>query len=198
MKKFTTLTSVATPFNFDDVDTDVIYPAQHLKVIRRSGLEDFGFEAIRFNKDGSIIPDAIFNRPAYATAEILLAGRNFGCGSSREHAVWSIAAMGYRCIVAKGFGDIFYSNCIKNGLLPVVLSLEDVDRLANDFDKKPLTVDLLTQSVSADGFSKSFEIAPQHKHCLMEGLDQIAMTLDQEAGISSFEASQRDACPWLY
>lgn len=198
MDKFIKLSSIATPFLHDDIDTDVIYPGRYLKVVERTGLQDYGFEAIRFHPDGKINPDAIFNQKPYDSAEILLAGNNFGCGSSREHAVWTIMQMGYKCIIAKGLGDIFRSNCYKNGLLPIELGADDVNWIAEHGDKLPIEVDLEKEVISAANKQFKFEIAPQHKYCLLEGLDQISLTLREGKAIKAFEGKQSKEMPWLY
>ena len=201
MEKFTTLTAVAAPLAMINVDTDMIIPKQHLKTIKRSGLGKHLFEEMRFLDDGGENPDFVLNKPAYRNAQILVAGENFGCGSSREHAPWALQDFGIRCIVAPSFADIFYSNCFKNGILAVVLPAEDVDKLMDHAGRGAnavLSVDLERQTITGpDGGEIRFEIDPFQKHCLLEGLDEIGLTLEKEQAISDFEAKRRIATPWL-
>lgn len=201
MDAFTTLTSLATPFVRDNVDTDLIIPAAYLKTISREGLGQGCFESVRFDETGAEKPDAVFNQPAYREAKILLGGDNFGCGSSREHAVWALADLGYRCVIAESFADIFASNCAKNGVLTVALPGETIAELAAESEAgRPLTVDLATQTVSKqDGTGFAFEADPFRKDCLLNGLDEVALTLDRYgAEIDAFESKDRQSRPWLY
>ena len=201
MEKFTTLTAVAAPLAMINVDTDMIIPKQHLKTIKRSGLGKNLFEEMRYLDDGSENPDFVLNKPAYRGAQILVAGENFGCGSSREHAPWALQDFGIRCIVAPSFADIFYSNCFKNGILAVVLPAEDVDKLMDHAGRGAnavLSVDLERQTITGpDGGEIRFEIDPFQKHCLLEGLDDIDLTLEKEQAITDFEVRHRAATPWL-
>jgi 3-isopropylmalate/(R)-2-methylmalate dehydratase small subunit len=201
MDKFETLTGIAAPLPLINVDTDMIIPKQFLKTIKRSGLGRNLFDEMRYDDDGNEIADFVLNRPAYREAQILVAGDNFGCGSSREHAPWAIKDFGIRAVIAPSFADIFYNNCFKNGILPVVLPQEAVDRLMADAAKGAnarLTIDLENQTVTgADGTEYGFEIDPFRKRCLLEGLDDIALTLEQAAQIDAFEADQAARQPWL-
>jgi 3-isopropylmalate/(R)-2-methylmalate dehydratase small subunit len=201
MEKFTSLTAVAAPLPMINVDTDMIIPKQFLKTIKRSGLGVNLFTEMRYRDDGSENPDFVLNKPAYREAEILVAGENFGCGSSREHAPWAIQDFGIRCIIAPSFADIFYNNCFKNGILPIALPQEDVDKLMDDAERGAnaiITVDLENQTITGpDGGEIRFEIDPFKKRCLLEGLDDVGLTLEKEAAIDSFEAKRRAATPWL-
>ena len=201
MEKFTTLTAVAAPLPMINVDTDMIIPKQFLKTIKRSGLGKNLFDEMRYNADGSENPDFVLNKPAYRNAQILVAGDNFGCGSSREHAPWAIQDFGIRCIIAPSFADIFYNNSFKNGILPIVLPQEEVDKLMDDAERGAnaiITVDLENQVITGpDGGEIRFEIDPFKKHCLLNGLDEIGLSLEKEAAIDSFEAKRRAATPWL-
>ncbi len=201
MDKFTTLTATAAPLPMVNVDTDKIIPKQFLKTIKRSGLAKGLFYEMRFDEAGQA-KDFVLDRPAYRNAQILVAGDNFGCGSSREHAPWALLDFGIRCIIAPSFADIFYNNCFKNGILPIALPQEQVDLLMDDAQRGAnavLTVDLEKQAITGpDGGAIHFDIDPFRKHCLLNGLDDIALTLEQASGIDSFEASQRQAQPWLY
>jgi len=195
MQPFTTLTGIAAPLDRANVDTDQIIPKQFLKRIERTGFGQFLFYDWRFEADG-ITPDPAFelNQPGYEGATILLAGRNFGSGSSREHAPWALSDYGFRCIIAPSYADIFYNNCFQNGLLPVVLPEATVKELIHKAQQTPgyeLTVDLPAQKISdADGFSASFEIDPFRKHRLLNGLDDIGSTLQHTADIDAFEAQR--------
>ncbi len=201
MEKFTTLTAVAAPLPMINVDTDMIIPKQFLKTIKRSGLGVNLFQEMRYLDDGSENPDFVLNKPAYRGAQILVAGDNFGCGSSREHAPWAIVDFGIRCVIAPSFADIFYNNCFKNGILPIVLPAEDMDKLMDDAGRGAnavLTVDLESQTITGpDGGEIGFEIDPFKKHCLLNGLDEIGLTMENETAISDFEARRRVATPWL-
>ncbi|MHA1527915.1 MAG: 3-isopropylmalate dehydratase small subunit [Alphaproteobacteria bacterium] len=201
MEKFTKLTAVAAPLPMINVDTDMIIPKQHLKTIKRSGLGKNLFEEMRYLDDDGENPDFVLNKPAYRAAKILVSGDNFGCGSSREHAPWAIQDFGIRCIVAPSFADIFYANCFKNGILPIVLPPDDVDKLMDDAERGAnavLTIDLENQTIiGPDGGKIGFDIDPFQKHCLLEGLDEIGLTMEKEQAIADFEAKRRAATPWL-
>ena len=201
MDKFTTLTGVAAPLPLINVDTDMIIPKQFLKTILRSGLGANLFDEMRFDQDGNEIADFVLNRPAYREAKILVGGENFGCGSSREHAPWALLDFGIRCVVAPSFADIFYNNCFKNGILPIVLPQEDVDKLMDDAERGAnaiLTVDLENQVITGpDGGSVAFDVDPFRKHCLLNGLDDIGLTLEKADAIDAFEARMDATTPWL-
>ncbi len=202
MQAFTKLTSIAAPLPMMNVDTDMIIPKQFLKTIKRSGLGEGLFFELRFDQAGREIGDFVLNRAVYRNAAILIAGENFGCGSSREHAPWALLDFGIRCIIAPSFADIFYNNCFKNGILPVVLPKADVDALSALVSQQPevaITVDLTAQTVDAPGITPMrFEIDPFRKHCLLHGLDDIGLTMQKAAAIDSFEVRQRAECPWLF
>lgn len=201
MEKFTTFTGVAAPLPLINVDTDMIIPKQFLKTIKRSGLGVNLFDEMRYDTDGNEIEDFVLNKPAYRNAEILVAGDNFGCGSSREHAPWAIKDFGIRCVIAPSYADIFYNNCFKNGILPITLPQEAVDVLMKDAEKGEnarMTIDLEAQTVtSSDGDVFSFEIDPFRKHCLMEGLDDIGLTMEKASAIDAYEAQVSNARPWV-
>ncbi|MGR3805896.1 3-isopropylmalate dehydratase small subunit [Marinibacterium profundimaris] len=201
MDKFTTLTGIAAPLPLINIDTDMIIPKQFLKTIKRSGLGKNLFDEMRFNQDGSENPDFVLNQPAYRETEILVAGDNFGCGSSREHAPWAIKDFGIKCVIAPSFADIFYNNCFKNGILPIAMPQEVVDVLMKDAEKGAnarMTVDLDAQTVTtSDGEVFTFEIDSFRKHCLMEGLDDIGLSLEKVASIDAFEAQADIARPWV-
>lgn len=201
MEKFTTLTGVAAPLPMINVDTDMIIPKQFLKTIKRTGLGANLFDEMRFKKDGSEIEDFVLNQPAYRKAEILVAGDNFGCGSSREHAPWALVDFGIRCVIAPSFADIFYNNCFKNGILPIQLPQSDVDKLMDDAERganATMTIDLEAQVIKGpDGGEISFDLDPFRKHCLMNGLDDIALTLQKSAAIDRFETGAKERRPWL-
>ncbi|MCY1706761.1 3-isopropylmalate dehydratase small subunit [Pannonibacter sp. SL95] len=200
MQKFTTLTGVAAPLPIINIDTDMIIPKQYLKTIKRTGLGTALFSEMRYNEDGSDNGDFILNKPAYKGASILVAGDNFGCGSSREHAPWALLDFGIRCVISTSFADIFYNNCFKNGILPVVVSKEEHDKLLDDASRganSTLTVDLETQEIKGpDGGVIRFEIDPFRKHCLLNGLDDIGLTMEKAASIDSFEAKAAQSRPW--
>ncbi len=191
MQPFTTLTSTPAPLKVINVDTDMIIPKQYLKTIKRTGLGTALFAEMRYNEDGSENPDFVLNQPAYRKSEILVAGDNFGCGSSREHAPWALLDFGIRCVISTSFADIFYNNCFKNGILPIVVSPEDLEKLFDDADRgsnATLTVDLAKQEISGpDGGTVTFDIDPFRKHCLMNGLDDIGLTLEKATKIEAFE-----------
>jgi 3-isopropylmalate/(R)-2-methylmalate dehydratase small subunit len=191
MQPFTTLTSTPAPLKVINVDTDMIIPKQYLKTIKRTGLGTALFSEMRYKDDGSENPDFVLNQPAYRKSEILVAGDNFGCGSSREHAPWALLDFGIRCVISTSFADIFYNNCFKNGILPIVVSPEDLEKLFDDADRgsnATLTVDLEKQQISGpDGGTVSFDIDPFRKHCLMNGLDDIGLTMEKAPKIEAFE-----------
>lgn len=202
MEKFTTLTGVAAPMPLVNIDTDMIIPKQFLKTIKRTGLGVNLFDEMRYDREGNEIEDFVLNQPAYRNAEILVAGDNFGCGSSREHAPWALLDFGIRCVISTSFADIFYNNCFKNGILPVLLAPEQVDVLMKDAEKGSnarVTVDLDAQTVtSSDGDVFSFEVDAFKKHCLMNGLDDIGLTMENAAtSIEAYEAKAAQARPWV-
>jgi 3-isopropylmalate/(R)-2-methylmalate dehydratase small subunit len=202
MKPFTQLTSIAAPLRMRNVDTDIIIPKQFLRTIKRSGLGVHAFNDIRYNADGSPKADFVLNDARYKGAEILIAGDNFGCGSSREHAPWALADMGYRCVIAPSFADIFRNNCFQNGMLPVQLTETQVDALfayAEKTPQTPLTVDLQAGTVTGEGLAPiSFTLDPFRRHCLLNGLDDIGLTLEKSEAIAAFEAKDRQARAFLY
>jgi len=183
-----------------NVDTDMIIPKQYLKTIKRTGLGKGLFSEQRYKDDGSENPDFVLNKPAYRKSKIIVAGDNFGCGSSREHAPWALADYGIRCVISTAFGDIFYNNCFKNGLLPIRVSPEDLEKLFDDADRganSTLTVDLEKQEIRGpDGGIVKFEIDPFRKHCLLNGLDDIGLTQQKQGKIASYEQKTHDARPW--
>jgi 3-isopropylmalate/(R)-2-methylmalate dehydratase small subunit len=201
MEKFTTLTGVAAPLEIDNVDTDMIIPKQYLKTIKRTGLGAGLFSEMRYADDGTPNPDFVLNKPAYAKATILVAGDNFGCGSSREHAPWALLDFGIRCVISTDFADIFYNNCFKNGILPIKVSPEDLEKLMDDARRganATLSVDLPAQTIKGpDGGTLRFEIDPFRKHCLIEGLDDIGLTMVEAPAIAAFEAEAATARPWV-
>lgn len=191
MQPFTTLTSTPAPLKVINVDTDMIIPKQYLKTIKRTGLGTALFSEMRYKEDGSENPDFVLNQPAYRKSEILVAGDNFGCGSSREHAPWALLDFGIRCVISTSFADIFYNNCFKNGILPIVVSQEDLEKLFDDADRgsnATLTVDLVGQTIKGpDGGEIRFEIDPFRKHCLLNGLDDIGLTMEKSSKIDAYE-----------
>ncbi|MEO9894865.1 MAG: 3-isopropylmalate dehydratase small subunit [Paracoccaceae bacterium] len=201
MDKFETLTGIAAPMPLVNIDTDMIIPKQFLKTIKRSGLGANLFDEMRFDRQGNEIPDFVLNKDAYRQAEIIVAGDNFGCGSSREHAPWAIKDFGIRSVISTSFADIFYNNCFKNGILPIVLPKDAVDELMKDAEKGAnarVTVDLEAQTVtSSDGTVFSFEVDSFKKHCLIEGLDDIGLTMEKVSSIDTFEAQTAQARPWV-
>jgi 3-isopropylmalate/(R)-2-methylmalate dehydratase small subunit len=201
MDKFTNLTGVAAPLPRVNVDTDAIIPKQYLKTIKRTGLKAGLFYEWRTNQDGSEKPDFVLNKPAYRNAKMLVAGANFGCGSSREHAPWALLDFGIRCVVAPSFGDIFFNNCFKNGMLPIALPQADVDKLMQDAEKganATISIDLEKQEITRpDGGTIKFEIDPFRKYCLLNGFDDIGLTLRQKEKIDAYEAERRRTMPWL-
>ncbi len=200
MEKFTTLTGIAAPMPLVNIDTDMIIPKQFLKTIKRTGLGVHLFDEMRYTPEGAEVPDFVLNQPAYREARILIAGDNFGCGSSREHAPWALMDFGIRCVISTSFADIFYNNCFKNGILPVILPPDAVEQLMDDAEKGAnarITVDLEAQTVTAaDGTVFEFDIDPFKKHCLINGLDDIGLTLEKASKIDSFEATARARFPW--
>jgi 3-isopropylmalate/(R)-2-methylmalate dehydratase small subunit len=199
MQPFTTLTGIAAPLPMINVDTDMIIPKQFLKTIKRSGLGASLFFDMRYDESGGERADFILNREPWRRAQILVAGQNFGCGSSREHAPWALLDFGIRAIVAPSFADIFYNNCFKNGILPVVLPSAQVDRLMAAAEAhEVLTIDLPAQEVRLAVDRFRFDVDPFRKHCLVNGLDDIALTLAKSERIAAFEARQKAVEPWLY
>ena len=201
MQKFTQLTGVAAPLPMINVDTDMIIPKQFLKTIKRTGLGQHLFDEMRFTENGEEIADFVLNRPAYREAKILVAGENFGCGSSREHAPWALLDFGFRCVIAPSFADIFYNNCFKNGILPITLPQSKVDKLMDDAERganATLTVDLEAQEIRGpDGGVIAFDIDPFRKQCLIEGLDDIGLTLKKKPEIDRFEEKLTGSRPWV-
>ncbi len=201
MEKFTVLTGIAAPLPLINVDTDKIIPARHLKSVERTGFGKFLFETLRYRPDGSENPDFVLNKPAYRHAEILVAGANFGCGSSREHAPWALQDFGIRCVIAPSFADIFHGNCFQNGLLPIKLPEETIALLMDDAQNGAnarFTIDLAAQTITRpDGTTVKFDIDPFRKHCLLNGLDDVGITLQKEAKIAAFETKRRAGQPWV-
>ena len=201
MDKFDKLTSVAAPLPIINIDTDMIIPKQYLKTIKRTGLGTALFSEMRYHEDGTENPDFVLNKPAYRGANIIVAGDNFGCGSSREHAPWALLDYGIKVVISTSFADIFYNNCFKNGILPAIVSAEDLAKLMDDAERgsnATLTVDLESQTISGpDGGTVTFEIDPARKQVLLEGLDDIAMTLKSAARIGGFETKMAENRPWV-
>ncbi len=201
MEKFSRLTGVAAPLPVVNVDTDMIIPKDYLKTIKRTGLGKGLFAEARYNEDGSENPDFVLNQPAWRNASILVAGDNFGCGSSREHAPWALLDFGIRCVISTSFADIFYNNCFKNGILPIVVSQEDLDKLMDDARRganATVSVDLEEQEIRGpDGGVIKFDIDAFKKHCLLNGLDDIGLTLEKASAIDSYEARNSTAHSWL-
>ncbi len=200
MEKFDTLTAVAAPLPIINVDTDMIIPKDYLKTIKRTGLGSGLFAEMRYAEDGSDNPEFVLNKSAYSDAQILVAGDNFGCGSSREHAPWALLDFGIRCVISTSFADIFYNNCFKNGILPITVSQEELDQLMDDAERganSTLSVDLESQTIKGpDGGTITFEIDAARKHRLLNGIDDIGETLEKSDDISAFEAKNADARPW--
>ena len=200
MDKFTTLTGVAAPLPIVNIDTDMIIPKQFLKTIERTGLARGLFFELRFEEDGSEKPGFVLNQPAWRKAQIIVAGDNFGCGSSREHAPWALLDYGIRCVISTSFADIFYNNCFKNGILPIRVPQADLDKLMDDANRgsnATLTVDLAAQEIRGpDGGVVTFDIDPFRKHCLLEGLDDIGLTLQKADAISAYETKTAGTRPW--
>jgi 3-isopropylmalate/(R)-2-methylmalate dehydratase small subunit len=201
MEKFQKLTGIAAPLPLVNVDTDMIIPKQFLKTIKREGLGVNLFDEMRYDEAGNEKPDFVLNKPAYRETQIIVAGDNFGCGSSREHAPWAIKDFGISCVIAPGFADIFFNNCFKNGILPIVLPQEKVDILMKDAEKGAnarMTVDLENQVITtSDGEEIAFEVDPFRKHCLLEGLDDIGLTLEKATSIDGFETAMAQERPWV-
>ncbi len=200
MQSFTKLTGVAAPMAMANVDTDAIIPKQFLKTIKRTGLGKYLFNDLRTKPDGSENPDFVLNKPPYRNTQILITGANFGCGSSREHAPWALLDFGIRCVIAPSFADIFFNNCFKNGVLPVVLPQAQIDQLMALAEKgASITVDLETQSITAypSNVNFAFEVDPFRRHCLLNGLDDIGLTQQHASDIASYEARQKSERPWL-
>lgn len=201
MEKFEKITGVAAPMPLVNIDTDMIIPKVFLKSIARTGFGKNLFDEMRFNRDGTEIEDFVLNKPQYRNAEILIAGDNFGCGSSREHAPWAIADFGIKCIISTSFADIFYNNSFKNGILPIIMPQEVMDVLMADAEKGSnarMTIDLEAQVVTtSDGQEFPFDVDAHKKHCLLEGLDDIGLTMAKKASIDTFEASMQQERPWV-
>ncbi|GAB5462615.1 MULTISPECIES: 3-isopropylmalate dehydratase small subunit [Hoeflea] len=201
MEKFSRLTGVAAPLPVVNIDTDMIIPKDYLKTIKRTGLGKGLFAEARYNEDGSENPDFVLNQPAWRNASILIAGDNFGCGSSREHAPWALLDFGIRCVISTSFADIFYNNCFKNGILPIVVSQEDLDKLMDDARRganATVSIDLEEQEIRGpDGGVIKFDIDAFKKHCLLNGLDDIGLTLEKASAIDSYETRASDNHPWL-
>ena len=200
MKKFTTLSGIAAPLRMVHVDTDMIIPKNYLKTIKRSGLGKALFAEKRYDESGAERPDFVLNREPYRNAKILIAGENFGCCSSREHAPWALDDFGIRAVIAPSFADIFYNNCFKNGMLPIALPAEEVELLMADAERgETLAIDLPNQRIRrADGSTVAFELDPFRKSCLLEGLDEIGLTLQKGPFVGAYEAKQRATQPWLW
>jgi 3-isopropylmalate/(R)-2-methylmalate dehydratase small subunit len=200
MDKFVKLTGVAAPLPVVNIDTDMIIPKDYLKTIKRTGLGTGLFAEARYNEDGSVNPDFVLNKPAYQNAKILVAGDNFGCGSSREHAPWALLDFGIRCVISTSFADIFYNNCFKNGILPVVVSPEDLEKLMDDASRGSnaiLTVDLEAQEITGpDGGKITFELDEFKRHFMLNGLDDIGLTLEKASAIDTFEKANAASHPW--
>ena len=201
MEKFTVLEGVAAPMPMINIDTDKVIPKQYLKTIKRTGLGKGLFAELRYNADGSENPDFVLNKPAYKNAKIIVAGDNFGCGSSREHAPWALLDYGIRCVISTSFADIFYNNCFKNGVLPIKVTRDDLAKLMDDAERganATLSIDLPAQEIRGpDGGRVKFEIDPFRKQCLIEGLDDIGLTMVEAPAIASFEQKSAASRPWL-
>tara|TARA_Y100001970_G_scaffold144715_2_gene177757 strand:+ start:404 stop:1009 length:606 start_codon:yes stop_codon:yes gene_type:complete len=201
MEKFTKLRGVAAPFNMINIDTDKILPKQFLKTIKRSGLGKHLFTELRYMDDGSENPEFVLNKPSYRDSNIIVAGDNFGCGSSREHAPWALLDYGIKCVISTSFADIFYNNCFKNGILPIVVNKRQLNQLMEDADKganSVLDIDLESQEITRpDGEKVYFEIDEFRKHCLINGLDDIGLTMEKEKNIDNFEKRRAAEQPWV-
>jgi len=201
MQKFDKLTGVAAPLDILNIDTDMIIPKQFLKTIKRSGLGKNLFDEMRYARDGSELAGFVLNKAPYRQAEILVAGDNFGCGSSREHAPWALLDFGIRCVISTSFADIFYNNCFKNGILPIVVSADERDALladAADIENPELSIDLVSQTIRRpNGVTVAFDVDAFRKKCLLEGLDDIGLTMEKSSAIDSFEAARSQSQPWL-
>jgi 3-isopropylmalate/(R)-2-methylmalate dehydratase small subunit len=200
LEKFDKLTGVAAPLPIVNIDTDMIIPKDYLKTIKRTGLGTGLFSEMRYLEDGSENPDFVLNKPAYRNSKILVAGDNFGCGSSREHAPWALADFGIRCIISTSFADIFYNNSFKNGILPIVVSKDELEKLLDDAERgsnATLTIDLEAQEIRGpDGGVIRFELDSFKKHCLLNGLDDIGLTMERASAISGYESKLVDTRPW--
>ena len=200
MEKFTTLTGIAAHLPMINVDTDMIIPKQYLKTIKRTGLGTGLFAELRYDENGEPLPDFVLHQKPYTEATILITGENFGCGSSREHAPWALLDFGFRCIIAPSFADIFYNNCFKNGILPIILPKEEIAKLIDDAsrgDNARLTIDLEAQEIRGpDGGVIKFDVDPHRKRCLIEGLDDIGLTLEKADAIEAFEQQNAAARSW--
>ncbi|MDO6965001.1 3-isopropylmalate dehydratase small subunit [Rhizobium alvei] len=200
MDKFTKLTGIAAPYPVVNIDTDMIIPKDYLKTIKRTGLGSGLFAEARYKEDGSENPEFVLNKPAYRSAQILVAGDNFGCGSSREHAPWALLDYGIRCVISTSFADIFYNNCFKNGILPIVVSPEELEKLLDDASRgsnATLTVDLEAQEIHGpDGGVIKFDVDAFRKHCLINGLDDIGLTLEKATSIDTYEKKASASRPW--
>ena len=200
MQPFTTLTSTPAPLKVVNVDTDMIIPKQYLKTIKRTGLGTALFSEMRYKEDGSENPDFVLNQPAYRKAQILVAGDNFGCGSSREHAPWALLDFGIRCVISTSFADIFYNNCFKNGILPITVSPEDLEKLLDDASRganATISVDLEAKEIRGpDGGVITFDLDDFKRHCLLNGLDDIGLTMEKAGAIASFEQKNAESRPW--
>jgi len=201
MEKFGTLHGVAAPMNMINIDTDKVIPKQFLKTIKRTGLGKHLFNELRYKADGSENPDFVLNKPAYRKASVIVAGDNFGCGSSREHAPWALLDFGIKCVISTSFADIFYNNCFKNGILPIKVTKEQLDELMDDANKGAnavLDIDLENQEIGRPNGDKiPFEIDAFRKHCLLNGLDDIGLTMQKETSIDSFEQKRASEQPWV-
>jgi 3-isopropylmalate/(R)-2-methylmalate dehydratase small subunit len=201
MQKFDKLTGVVAPLDILNIDTDMIIPKQFLKTIKRSGLGKNLFDEMRYARDGSELPDFVLNKAPYRQAKILVAGDNFGCGSSREHAPWALLDFGIRCVISTSFADIFYNNCFKNGILPIVVAADERDALladAADIENPELSIDLVSQTIHRPNcVTISFEVDAFRKKCLLDGLDDIGLTMEKSSAIDSFEAARSQSQPWL-
>jgi 3-isopropylmalate/(R)-2-methylmalate dehydratase small subunit len=201
MDKFTHIEGVAAPLKMINVDTDMIIPKQYLKTIKRTGLGTGLFSELRYKDDGSENPDFVLNKPAYRKARILVVDDNFGCGSSREHAPWALLDFGIRCVISTSFGDIFYNNCFKNGILPIRVTPEQLEKLFDDAERganATLSIDLPKQEIRGpDGGVIKFEVDEFRKHCMLNGLDDIGLTLQKKTAIDSYESKLQSARPWM-
>lgn len=199
MQPFTTLNAIAAPLPIENVDTDMIIPKQFLKTIKRTGLKEGLFYEMRFDVNGKRNEDFVLHREPYTHAQILISHENFGCGSSREHAPWALLDFGIRCVIAPSYADIFYNNCFKNGILPVILPQDAIDKLMQTAQAgQKISVDLTQQKVTAGNHSFNFDIDPFRKHCLINGLDDIGLTMEKLDFINGFEDKQKTSASWLY
>ena len=200
MEKFTKLTGIAAPMNMINIDTDQIIPKLHLRTIKRTGLGKVVFEELRFNTDGSEKPEFVLNQEPYRKAQIIVAGDNFGCGSSREHAPWALLDFGIRCVISTSFADIFYNNCFKNGILPITVSPEDLEKLLDDASRgsnATISVDLEAKEIRGpDGGVVRFDLDEFKRHCLLNGLDDIGLTMEKAPAIAGYEQRAAESRPW--